>query len=299
MINKYSCWACDFSNKTGEGNLARLFVEKNYAQNNYQIFTPRNIGSLNFSCTKILNYKYISPFVGILFCWYLYAKGKKVVYLNYLPLWNCLIFIFLPPKTALGPITGGAYFEKKQYFIRKLVFPILYKISELFLFVRSNKIYFSTELLKSYLFNYTIKKSHFNYIFNFYIKNKKVKKNIDILVYCRKHINKEASYPHNFIKKLVSLKVKVHIVGDHFPNKFVINHGYISNKKVNHLLKQTFFSISSNENFYTLFNMECFNNNVIILVDKTKKKYIKYFKDKFLFIDFKDNNFLIQKFKKN
>lgn len=113
-MNKFSCWACDFSDKTGEGNLARLFVKKNYTQDNYQIFTPNNIKSLNFLNTSIFNYKYISPLIGILFCWYLFVKRKKIVYLNYLPLWNCLIFIFLPPKTIFGPITGGAYFEGKQ-----------------------------------------------------------------------------------------------------------------------------------------------------------------------------------------
>jgi hypothetical protein len=296
-MHKYSCWACDFSDKTGEGNLARLFVKKNYIQSNYQIFTTNNIKSLKFFYTSIFNYKYISPFIGILFCWYLFIKGKKVVYLNYLPLWNCLIFIFLPPRTILGPITGGAYFERKQYFIRKFIFPILYKISELFLLTRNNEIYFSTELLKNYLFNYTIKKSQFNYIFNFYSKTKKKKKNIDFLIYYRKHFNKEASYSYNFIEKLISLKFKIHIVGDYFFNKFVINHGYISNKKINLLLSRTFFSISSNENFYTLFTMECFKHNVVVIIDKTKKKYIRYFKNKFLFIDFRNNTFVIKKFK--
>ena len=281
-MDKYYCWACDFSNRTGEGNLARLFIKKSYLQN-YQIFTTSNI--------KFLKYKYLSPLIGILFCWYLFMKRKKVVYLNYLPLWNCFLFMFLPPGTILGPITGGAYFERKQYFIRKFIFPILYKISELFLLTRNNEIYFSTELLKNYLFKYTIKKSQFNYIFNFYSKTKKKKKNIDFVIYYRKHVNKESSYSYNFIEKLISLKFKIHIVGDHFFNKFVINHGYISNKKINLLLSRTFFSISSNENFYTLFNMECFKHNVVVIIDKTKKKYIRYFKNKFLFIDFANNNF--------
>jgi hypothetical protein len=296
-MNKFSCWACDFSDKTGEGNLARLFVKKNYTQDNYQIFTPNNIKSLNFINTSIFNYKYISPLIGILFCWYLFIKRKKVVYLNYLPLWNCLIFIFLPPKTIFGPITGGAYFEEKQYFIRKFIFPILYKISELFLLIRNSEIYFSTELLKIYLTDYTIKKSKFNYVFNFYSKTKKINKNIDFLIYYRKHTNKEITYPYNFIDKLISLKFKIHIVGDHFVNKFVFNHGYISNKKINFLLARTFFSISSYENFYTLFNMECFKNNVVVIVDKTKKKHIRYFKKNFMFVDFRNKNFIIKKIK--
>ena len=59
-MDKYYCWACDFSNRTGEGNLARLFIKKSYLQN-YQIFTTSNI--------KFLKYKYLSPLIGILFCW--------------------------------------------------------------------------------------------------------------------------------------------------------------------------------------------------------------------------------------
>lgn len=27
-MDKYYCWACDFSSRTGEGNLARLFIKK-------------------------------------------------------------------------------------------------------------------------------------------------------------------------------------------------------------------------------------------------------------------------------
>ena len=114
-MDKYYCWACDFSNRTGEGNLARLFIKKSYLQN-YQIFTTSNI--------KFLKYKYLSPLIGILFCWYLFIKRKKVVYLNYLPLWNCFLFMFLPPGTILGPITGGANIGNKQIVIRKYIFAV-------------------------------------------------------------------------------------------------------------------------------------------------------------------------------
>ena len=33
-------------------------------------------------------------------------KGNKICYINYLPIWNFLIFVVLPKKTILGPITG-------------------------------------------------------------------------------------------------------------------------------------------------------------------------------------------------
>jgi hypothetical protein len=279
------CWACDFSKNSGEGNLANLFVNKKF-NNNYKIYTPH---SLNI-CKKlihIINYKYISPLIGVIFCWFFFVKNKRVAYINYLPLWNFLIFALLPPKTLLGPITGGAHFVEENKLIRGFLFPIFYKISEFFLIIRNSQIYFSTELLKKYLFNCTIKKSNFNYIFKYYSKKILKKKNIDFLIYYRKHKNKEASFPFSFIKNLIRLNFKIHIVGDYFKNSYVKNHGYLSNKKINNLLSKSFFSLISNENPYTLFAIECLNNNVKVIADLKYKKEIKYFTKEFIFLDFK------------
>jgi hypothetical protein len=295
-MDKYFCWACDFSDRTGEGNLARLFVKRNFTQNNYQIFTVNNICILNFINYKILNYKYFSPLIGIIFCWYLFIKGKKVVYLNYLPLWNCLLFIFLPPKTILGPITGGAHYKNK-FLIRKFFFPFAYKISEFFLIFRKTNLYFSTELLKNFLFKSTIKKSNFNYVLNYYKKRILKKKEIDFLIYYRKHNNKKTFFPYNFIKKLIYLNFKVHIVGDLFNSKYVINHGYISNNKINDLLSKTFYSITSDENIYSLFTIECINNNVKIITDISNKNKIKFLKSRFIILNLKNYSFFL-KFKK-
>ena len=297
LVDKYFCWACDFSDKTGEGNLARLFVKKKFAQNNYQIFTVNNIRILNFINFKILNYKYFSPLIGVLFCWYLFIKGKKVIYLNYLPLWNCLLFIFLPPKTIFGPITGGAYYKNKSI-IRKFFFPMAFKLSELFLNFRKINFYFSTDLLKKFLNKSTIKKSKFNYIFNYYKKKSYQYKEIDFLIYYRKHNNKETFFPYNFIKKLIYLNFKIQIVGDHFKNKYVVNHGYISNDKINHLLSKTFYSITSDENIYSLFTIECINNNVKIITDIKNKNKIKFSKNNFILLNLKNYSNLYD-FKKN
>ena len=277
-MDKYYCWACDFSNRTGEGNLARLFIKKSYLQN-YQIFTTSNI--------KFLKYKYLSPLIGILFCWYLFIKRKKVVYLNYLPLWNCLLFVFLPPKTILGPITGGAYYKNKS-FLRKFFFPLAYKISEFFLNLRNTKIYFSTELLKKYLSKSTVKKSKFNFILNYYKKKINNRKEIDFLIYYRIHENKKTFFPHNFIKKLISLNFKIHIIGDYYDNVLVVNHGFLNNANVNKLLSKTFYSVASGENIYSLFTMECINNNVKVLIDNKEKNKINLFKKSFITFNFRN-----------
>ena len=280
-MDKYYCWACDFSNRTGEGNLARLFIKKSYLQN-YQIFTTSNI--------KFLKYKYLSPLIGILFCWYLFIKRKKVVYLNYLPLWNCFLFMFLPPGTILGPITGGANIGNKQIVIRKYIFPVLYKVSEIFILCRKTNICFSTDLLKKYLSKKTLSIAKFNFVLNYLKKIKKNKKNIDFLIYYRKHVNKESYFPYAFLKKLISLNFKVHIFGDFFNNSLVKNYGFISNNKVNKLLARTYFTLASNENQYTMFSLECINNHVKIIVDKSRENNIKYYKKNFVFIDFKERD---------
>jgi len=255
------------------------------------IYTPDKLNIKKENLKKLINYKYISPLIGIFFCWFFFLRNKKVAYINYLPLWNFLIFALLPPKTVLGPITGGANFAKKQYFIRKFLFPVLYKISEFILIIRKTEINFSTELLKSYLFSSTIKKSNFNYIFKYYLKKKSKKKNIDFLIYFRKHKNKEAQFPFALIKNLIQLNFRIHIVGDYYKNIFVTNHGYLSNKKIKDLLSRTSFSLVSNENLYSMFTIECLSNNVKIVADLSLKDKIKYFKKQFIFLNFKKRCF--------
>ena len=117
---KIYIWASDYSNFTGEGNLGRLFVNLRLKKK-YKIILCK-LETANSMVYKILGYKYILPIRGVLYCWKYFLRGKNICYLNYLPLWNFLIFLFLPPKTILGPITGGSHFKKEiniNYFIRK------------------------------------------------------------------------------------------------------------------------------------------------------------------------------------
>lgn len=286
-MEKIYCWACDISKNTGEGNLAHIFLKNLGINNNIYIFDLKKLNITNIFLFKILNYKYISPFVGLIFCWYFFFQKKKICYINYLPLWNCMLFIFLPPQTILGPITGGANFKNNnKHAIRKYIFPLLYKISEFFINFRLKKIIFSTDLLKPFLKKSTIAKSNFNYIFNLVNKKKKNIKNIDFLIYYRKHGNKESFFPYDFIKKLVSLNFKVHVIGDYLNFNSVTNYGYVDNKFINRILSKTFYTLASNENLYSLFTIESINNHVKIIVDKNQFKKIKFFKENFIYLNF-------------
>ena len=289
---EYYCWCCDYNSNTGEGNLARIFVnnQKKQNKNKIKIFTPKKI-IINKFLLKICNHKYISPFIGIFFCWISYIKNKTPVYINYLPLWNIFLFILLPPNTIFGPITGGAYYKKDRInIIRKYIFPILFFVSNFFLKRRNIEIFFSTELLKPYLSKSIIKKSYFNYVFKLISLKKKKKKKIDFLIYYRKHKNKENFFPYNFIKKIIKLKFKIYIVGDRLNLPKVKNCGYVKNHKVLQLQSISKYTIISGENPYSFFLLECLSNHVKVIVEKKMKKKLYLPKKRFIKLDFNSLN---------
>ena len=288
--NKLIFWACDYSDKTGEGNLARKFIKENFKKKKIKIKTLK----LN----NFLHHKYISPLVGIISCWKYYLKGYNVGYINFLPLWNFLIFFLLPPKTILGPITGGSLYNKSDkinYIIRHFLFSIFYKFSEIALNLRfKNKLVFSTELLKTFLSNKTVKRSKFNFVLENLKFNKKKKiKDIDILIYYREHYNKNLLFNFKLVKNLSNHKLNIFVVGDKLNIKKVTNLGYINKKRLNNLQSRSKYSLSSGENIYSLFTIECITNHVKILIDKKNMKKIKVFKK--FFITYNKSNLIFKK----
>ena len=130
-------WACDYSNISGEGILARSYIRYyNKLKPNYIFlninkknkFQKNNNFKKKLVIYKGIYHKYIFPMVGILKLWFLFINSKKVSYINYLPLWNFVLFFCLPPGTILGPITGTtsrdriliSFFEKLSILIIKI-----------------------------------------------------------------------------------------------------------------------------------------------------------------------------------
>lgn len=283
---KLYCWVSDYSNITGEGNLARFYIKKILKE---EFIVKISFNSKNLILKKINNYRYLSPLIGIIYCWYYFLKSEKVAFINYLPLWNFILFIFLPPGTILGPITGGALFKKKidfNFVLRKFIFYIFYKISEFFLNLRGKNFYFSTNLLRIFLSKKTVKKNNFNFVKKLIFKKKRIKKDIDFLIYYRDHKNKKSMFNYKFLKFLEEKNLKIIIVGKKFKSKNIKNLGKISNKKLNYLLSKTKYTLSSNENLYSLFNIECINNNVRIFADKNLKRFLRDNIKDFIFVDF-------------
>ncbi len=283
---KLFIWTCDYSENTGEGKLARLFLKKLVKNKKFHVI---------FNQKKKLKSKYLPTLQGIFYCWKKFFMKEKVCYLNYLPLWNFLIFVFLPPKTILGPITGGANYSKSNilsYLIRRFFFPLFYKISEFSLSFRKSKLIFSTDLLKKYLLKKTIRKSNFNFVIkNFFLKKKFFKKKkIDFLIYYSKHKNKESFFPYDFLKRLIKLKFKIYVVGNKLNFPSVKNYGYISNEKILNLQSQSKYTIMSDENPYSFFILECLSNKVKVIVRKDLIKKFTFSKKNFIKLNFDSLN---------
>tara|TARA_B100001093_G_C26792153_1_gene999453 strand:- start:476 stop:1387 length:912 start_codon:yes stop_codon:yes gene_type:complete len=289
-------WTCDKSENSGEGKLALIFIKK--LKKKFKTIEIKKPNIKNKMLKNLLYFKYILPFVGILYCWKYYINNKKACYINYLPFWNFLIFMMLPPNTIIGPITGGARFNKNSSVIRAIFFPIFYKISELVVNLRNFDLIFSTELLKSFLSKKTVSKSSFNFaIKEFIFKKKNFVKTIDFIVYYRNHKNKKKFFPIRLIQDLVSKGYRINVIGDRLKIPNLINKGYLKNKDLIKLQKKARYTISSNENLYSFFTLECIINNVFVVLEKSLNYKIPFFKDRFIRIDF-NNPKELQKLKK-
>ena len=114
------------------------------------------------------------------------------------------------------------------------------------------------------------------------------------MIYYRSHPNKFKNITLNFIRNL-SEKFNVYIVGDYFKNKNVKNLGLISKNKIYRYLAMSKMTVSSDENLFSNFNLDCIESNIKILigsqylVSKTvpKKYFFKITKKE---MNYKNNN---------
>ena len=279
-MKKYIAWCCDYRKDTGEGLLARKFVKKYYKNKKIKIFFPKK---------KFFFKDYLYPYFGIIILWFHYMKGKKTIYINYLPFWNFLIFIFCPPKTIFGPITGSIQINKinslKSIF-RLFLFPIFYKVSLFILNLRCKKILFATNILKKFFNQKILEKSILNFILiDLKIYKKNLRKKYDLIIYFRKHENKFFSHHFELINDYLKKNKKILVIGDVLEINGVNNYGRVNRTNLINLIKQSKFSLSGDDNVLSLFNLECLKHNVKVIYNKKlsfqipndlKKKFLSY-----------------------
>ncbi len=304
--NKYQTyiWSCELNNYSGEGKLSYLFLKnllKKEKLRSYIIETPfffyteKNINKINKSAKYKSNfyYKYCTPFLGlfkIIINHYIFKK--KTVYINYLPIWNFLLLLFIPRKTILGPITGSDFFNNINFknLYRFIVLKNLNFISKLILGVKYKNLIFSTNLI-----NYSKEGNEKLYQLQYFRhkkRRKKIKKEIYLVFYYRNHPNKYSKYEISFLKKLIKSGKKIIIVGDKLLGFEKVCVGHVNQSRLTKILDRSSFTISSLENPFSFFVQDAILSNVTVIFHSQQKKYIsKYFKYYYL-IDFSKKNFL-------
>ena len=283
---KIYIWASDTSIYSGEGNLAKKYIF--YLKKKYQVIYIKNI----FKNKKEFKHKYIEPFYGILVLWAKFLKGNKTCYVNYLPMWNFLLFLILPPKTLIGPITGGAHNVSNSilnFHIRTFLFPVFYFITNIIFLFRFKKLIFATELLKRNIFKKTIKKSLFNFVYLFFkLKKKKNKKKKQVIIYYKSHLNKNYKDINQIIynKYFISNNYKFIVVGEKLNHPNVKNKNFISKSSLDRILNDSEFAYGSKENYLSLFSIQAINNNTKLIYNDAIIRKINIFKNMYLRINF-------------
>jgi len=259
MKNQIYYWSSENFKESGEGQLSILFLKilKKKLKNT-------SFKRLNTYQYKInFFYKYLLPFYGILKVWFYHLRGYKTIYVNYLPLWNFLIFLLLPKKSLLGPISGTYYVNQEANFlqkkIRKFLFPIFFQISIKILNYQKRYTIFSNN-------NFLHLKNKIKSIHNFqilYFKENKInlKKDIDIFIYLRSHSNKNSEKIERIINYLKNSKYKIFVVGKNFNAKNINSVKYLKNEKLNFFLKRSKLVLLSSEILFTFFCLEALSNN--------------------------------------
>ena len=305
MKKKIFVWCSDVDKFTGEGILANKFI------NDLKKFNPKLklvIKSLTPKKTLLLRRifgkiadRLIVPLYGLIVLWhiFLFKRNKEICFINYLPLWNFLIFIFLPPKTILGPVTGGGKILDGSFYdflIRKILLNFFYEISILFINLRYKKILFSTDLLKNKF--KALNEVYFNYVLkDFQFRDLKKKREYDLIFYIRAHRNKRSDIILKLINNLKN-NYKIITFGETINVRKIRNLGKINKKKLFPLLQRTKYSFLSPENKYSLYSIDCLSNGVKVFYNKDDIP-IKETKKNMIPLNYNNLNLLVKVVKKN
>lgn len=304
LSKKYVAWACEINRNQGEGKLAQNFL--NYLSEVKGISV--NIKTLNnkikiskgklvysskelFTIKNQLNFfeKYLNPLVGVFYLWYNFLRGRKVIYVNFLPLWNFLLFLLLPPGSILGPITGTTKINSQNHFerfLRKYIMPYTFQISMSIINFRKLDILFATESLKHIVEKKIKNRIYYNFSLNEIssFEDKKInnfhEREFDFCLYFRKHPNKNELFFKKFIDEFeVNFPNRKLIIFGDDPEvresdkiKFL---GTVDNKIILDYLNQTKFSIVSDETLFSFFMLDCLSKNVGIFYNKKNYTFDK------------------------
>ena len=308
--NTIFCWCSNLEFNNGEGVLGRTFIEKIFNQKKIQLIIKTNHGEYLYRNKKFIlkkkNYfpkflkNYFLPLYGIFFLLIKNTQNYKISYVNYLPLWNFVIFFLLPKKTILGPITGTTIINSKNIFnlvFRKYFMKIFFKISLRIIYKKFTGCIFSTENLKNLIEQKYKQRCIFNFCLQGINFNKNIKKkDIDFIFYLKNHKNKTNSLLNKYIKLLLAKNYRIYVVGERCKFEKVKNLGFIERDELIKILNRSKFAINSGENLYSIFALDCYSSNVVTFNDiKLKPKNTILNRHIFRFIDLKNIDSTIKK----
>jgi hypothetical protein len=317
MTKKIYAWACDLEAGGGEGDLALAYIgmlKANfpdislivlsprkwifYKNSKFRVIEKRSLLSTNQDKRQSFFTKYISPFVGIFFLWnrLLSKKNVKLIYLNYLPLWNFFIFIFLPPKSHLGPISGAPYkdfirYSFSQKIIRRYIFPVFFFISIKAIGIRFNRILVAnpmlTDLLEKHK-NIIILNDFFSLATLKEIPGNitKTDKSFDLVFYYRRHQSKLPDLTLRVIKVLVNKNLSIAVFGDHANIEGIENFGYQDKSKFLSIMMSSNSIVLIGNNYFTLtyFQALFFKTIPFVFIDKSfNHAILKFLPNEFFF----------------
>lgn len=260
-MKKIYFWANNLNENSGEGILASNFIKLlkiKYKKYNL-ININKNLHKSNFY------FNYVSQFFGIIDLWKYHLKGEKICYINYLPIWNFFIFLFLPKNTIFGPITGTN--SKKNF-----LYIFLKYIGISYLKNNRKKNLFSHNQFKKY---FRGQRNFYNFlIYDFKIHKKSKKKKYDLIFYYRNNRNKGNDFLLEIIKN-ISNKYKIAIVGDKIKNFTgnlnIKSFGNIKRQLVFKIIEQSRFALMTKENNLSYFALDCISKNLEIFSNKDLK----------------------------
>lgn len=255
MKNLFYYWANNIRYNEGEGILANNFLI--LLKENYKSYNFVNINK--FKKKNNFFYNYILPIYGAFKIRNL-SKIKKTAYINYLPIWNFLLFAILPQRTILGPITGTKVKKNLIYFFFS-------KISREIIKLKKKKILLSNNYFKND-FSF-IKKNKLFYdflLYNFKLNNKIRKKKFDIIFYYKKNNNKGNKFFKSLIKLFLKEHFKIAIIGDDIGIKNINLKNFINldRNEAKKIISQSKCGINSKENLYSFFTLDCLSSNIMV-----------------------------------
>ena len=174
--NKIFYWANSELKNDGEGILANNFLF--FLKNNFKNSSLISINKIKLKNRQSIFAKYILPFYGVILLWGYYLKNKKISYINYLPAWNFLLILLLPPRTIIGPVTGSINRKNWNFFTTVSSY-----IGVKFLLIKYKKIIFSHDFFKSFIPKNKIKNCFFNFCYLILKKKLIIKKKNMILFF--------------------------------------------------------------------------------------------------------------------